>query len=499
MRKGGVGMLRAPPPRLLALERRIHAGNIGAMRASSCVGVQLRSCMRNSGQLPRMTAHACLLTPRRGVAYKTDAASFESEVIQSQQAICLVYHRPDSSSCNAYLAHAERLVNRLNKEVSGTGNETGGDGDTQASAPTQKAWLKLCTINADENRNLASAFSVERAKLPVTYFIMQGTIIDKVTGHVVESRLEGILRKFLDHYQQQLNVDLMRGGAPERQNPLPAAATADLLHGASTQYLQNRIMDALVGPEHIRLPEESEQIDGLRKTIQQAKKKAFDELQELRKELGMDVRRLSETELHTRYHRSSQYMAFAVLSALEALFLARVHASIGNIAAENIVFALNAMQRDLSPALADPTVRRLISLCEVLLVRGEVVLQQRRHQQQREEEQGQEAAGADAAASAYAARMLHWIDDVVDTRVVAEQFPSDEVEAMFALLKSNLLQSRRQASPAEEGEVKAKAKEETESARRVRQLKTCLLGVLQLYHADRKSQDARSRLSSLLY
>ncbi|PWU99847.1 hypothetical protein C4B63_8g198 [Trypanosoma cruzi] len=189
--------------------------------------------MRSSGQLVGMTTHGCLCTSRCGVAYKTDASSFESEVIQSQQAICLVYYRPDSSSCNAYLTHAERLVSRLNREISDTDKKDGCDGEKEKSVPAQKAWLKLCTINADENRNLASAFSVERAKLPVTYFIMQGTIIDKVTGHVVESRLEGILRKFLEHYKQQMNVELMGGGSPEHQHPLPAAATADLLHGAS--------------------------------------------------------------------------------------------------------------------------------------------------------------------------------------------------------------------------------------------------------------------------
>lgn len=439
------------------------------------------------GQLGGVGRASCVQS--RGVAYKTDAASFESEVIQSQQAICLVYHRPDSSSCNAYLAQTERLVDRLNRETSRSGSDGGG----QEDAPTQRAWLKLCTINADENRNLASAFSVERAKLPVTYFIMQGTIIDKVTSHVSESRLESILRKFLEHYQQQMNVDLMGGGATQRQSPLPAAATTDLLNGASTQYLQNRIMDALVGPERIRLPEESEKLDGLRKTIQQAKKKCFDELQELRKELGVHVRRLSEADMTSRYHRSSQYIAAAVLSALEALFLARVHAAIGNIAAENIVFALNAVQRDFEPVLGDPTVRRIVSLCEVLLVRGEVVLQQRGRQFCSD--------GDDDDGGAYLLRLLGWIDDLVDARVAPERFPSDDVEAMFALLRSNLLLSRKQRPQDGEGKAGTTASGETENihARRVRQVKTCLLGVLQLYHADPKSQDARSRLSSLLY
>ncbi|RNF05359.1 hypothetical protein TraAM80_04558 [Trypanosoma rangeli] len=129
MRKGGLCMLRASPSRVPALERRIHAGSIRFMRTSSCVGVQLRTCMGSGRQLSRITAHTCLCTSRRGVAYKMDATSFLSKVIQSQQAICLVYHRPDTSSCKAYLTHAERLVNRLNTEVSDTENRAGGGGD----------------------------------------------------------------------------------------------------------------------------------------------------------------------------------------------------------------------------------------------------------------------------------------------------------------------------------------------------------------------------------
>ncbi|ORC87540.1 uncharacterized protein TM35_000211460 [Trypanosoma theileri] len=432
-----------------------------------------------------MISNYFLCTSYRSMVYKTDAASFESEVIQSQQAICLVYYRPDSSSCNAYLTHAERLVNRLNEETNQTKNTNEDNNNNNSSnsneSSTRKLWLKLCTINADENRNLASAFSVERAKLPVTYFIMQGTIIDKVTGHIIESRLEGILRKFLEHYQKQMNVDLISGGgSSNQQNPLPAAATTDLLHGASTQYLQNRIMDSLVGPERIRLPEESEQLDGLRKTIQQAKKKAYDELQDLRRELGMDVRRLSEMDMTKRYYHSSQFTALAVLSALEALFLARVHATIGDIAAENVVFALNAIQRDFSPILGDPSVRRLISLCEVLLVRAEILLQERKLQ----------SLGENENVEKYFSRMQYWIDELVDARVVPERFPSEDVEEMFRLLKSNLAEVRGRSSQEEVV---------NESTNRVRQVKTCLLGVLQLYHNDPKSQEARSRLSSLLY
>ncbi|KAH8612592.1 hypothetical protein ERJ75_000876900 [Trypanosoma vivax] len=423
-----------------------------------------------------------LLAPSCQIAYKTNAASFESEVIQSQQAICLVYYRPDSSGCNAYLAHTERLVDKLNEETTGAVSDT-----KAADTPSQRAWLKLCTINADENRNLASAFSVERAKLPVTYFIMQGTIIDKVVGQVAEPRLEGILRKFLEHYQKQMNVDLI-AESPEKQNPLPAAATTDLLSGASTQYLQNRIMAALVGPECIRLPQESEKLDGLRKTIQQAKKKSICELQELRRELGVDVRRLSDEDMAARYFKSSQYIGAALLSGLEALFLARVHATIGNIAAENIVYALNAIQRDFEPALGDTNMRRLVSLCEVLLLRAKLLLQQK--QGSASSLSAVDTSEEVPCENVYLPKMLRWIDEVVDARIPPEQYPTSDVEEMFVLLKTSLTHARRRENKEDENNA---------HARRVQEVKTCLLGVLQLYHSDPKSQEARLRLTSLLY
>ncbi|SCU65941.1 uncharacterized protein TEOVI_000893600 [Trypanosoma equiperdum] len=463
-------MLSAPRRRHLVAGVRLSA--LGGACGSHCSGTysyRFIRCSISGSRCAQIMGRNPICVSSRSIAYKTDASSFEREVIQSQQAICLVYYRPDSSGCNAYLAHTERLVDRLNEQACGGKNGEG----TEASM--QRAWLKLCTINADENRNLASAFSVERAKLPITYFIMQGTIIDKVTGQVTETRLEGILRKFLDHYQQQLNVDLM-GGSPNKQNPLPAAAGADLLHGASTQYLQNQIMAALLGTECIRLPEESEKLDGLRKTIQQAKKKAFDELQELRRELGVDVRRLGEAEMMERYYKSSQYSATAVLSGLEALFLARVHATIGNISAENVLFAVKAIQRDFEPALGDNTVKRLISLCEALVLRAELHLERKL-----ESESGGEA---------HVAKLLRWIDELVDARLVPERYPSSEVEEMFNLLKLYIPQARR---------AQGSNKEECLSAKRVRQVKTCLLGVLQLFHDDPKSQEARLRLSSLLY
>nr|CCC91229.1 conserved hypothetical protein [Trypanosoma congolense IL3000] len=444
-------------------------GNLSQSVGCTRLGGMTRLCTSVNHRQPS------LWTPFRCVAYKTNASSFESEVIQSQQAICLVYYRPDSSSCNAYLAHAERLVDRLNEEACGVGRE-------EPETPTQRAWLKLCTINADENRNLASAFSVERAKLPVTYFIMQGTIVDKVTGHLVESRLESILRKFLEHYQQQLNVNLI-GPCSKQQNPLPAAASADLLHGASTQFLQNRIMAALVGPESIRLPQESEKLDGLRKTIQQAKKKTFEELQELRRELGVDVRRLEEVQMVEKYYKSSQYISAALLSVLEALFLARVHSTIGNISADNVVFALNAVQRDFEPALGDANVRRLISLSQALLLRGELLLEQQKNASQ---------VDSETEAESHVAKMLRWIDQLIDARVVPEQYPTEEVEEMFSLLKIYVAQTRQPQCVDKTGA-------EGLSAKRVQQMKTCLLGVLQLFHADAKSQEARLRLSSLLY
>lgn len=511
---------------------------------------------------------------------QVDSASFQATVIESEQAICLVYYI-DNGNCNSYLRTVERLVDKVNAQtmgipdsnataesatVSGVDVAVDGDGDAEGgegvgSSPSEGkstkkvTWLKFCAINADENRNLASAFAVQRAKLPITYFIMQSTIIDKISGHVTETKLEAILWKFLEHYQRELNVDLLARmnkesvNSPATTNPIPHATTTDLVGGTSTKFLQDKIMDALVGASMVRLPEESSQLDGLRKTIQQAKLKAHEELQSLYRELGMDIRKLSDADVHEYYYKSSQFIAVAVISSLEALYLARAYAFLGDIARSNVEWARRAVQNDFEPVLGHPTLRRVLALVDTNLVRGDLQLSAVLAARDVDRIRVQlTVMGADDASSTsaretaavmkghmellesqreYCARVLRCIDEDIDSRAAVEAFPSATADALFAMLKDNFRVSKppKRASSSdgekggrEEGGRPSEAGEATPTTpmevtemgsleqkrsllaeERVQQLKTTLTALLQLFASDAQSQAMRARLSSVLY
>lgn len=497
-----------------------------------------------------------------------------------------------NSNCSAYLKSAEKLVDAINAETTGldapaatpaapsTGltvdvdagpdaqhNSTASlsasalpssssHADPQQRASPQKVqWLKLCTINADENRNLASAFSVERAKLPITYFVMQGTIVDKVVGHVAEGRLQSILVKFLEHYQKEMNVDLLarhgKAGADGKgdgaSSPLPSAATADLLSGTSTTFLQDKMMNALVGADMIQLPEEAEQLDGIRRTLQEAKKKAHTELLELHKQLGMDIRRLTDAEMHAHYFNSSQFRALGVLSALEALYLARCYATLGDVPRTNVDWARQAVQSDFGAIQGDPALRRVMALVDVNVVRGELRMAATLAAQDANRLRGTlsamdagdlqrtahrtallEMERVIAGQSQYCLEMLRIIDEHVDSRTLdSNVFPSAVVDRLFELLKENQKMGRTRlptsssaaaaaaaagaSEQRQDGEEKAlvevldgkvldtTAKKVLTAQARVPQICTMVTSLVQLYASDPKAQAARSRLSSLMY
>lgn len=490
----------------------------------------------------------------------TNAANFDSEVLHSQQAICLVFYIPGNNSCTAYLDMAEELVDTLNAEAT-PATET----SKQPQSTPKTSWIKLCLINADQNRNLASAFSVERARLPCTYFIMQGTIIDKVTGSMAKARLQRILLKFLEHYQAELHVDLLsrrrqagaNGGTGEDgeggTSPLPTAAAIDLLGGTSTAYLQQQAMQALLGSNMIRLPEEAAHLDGLRKTLQQAKKKAYEELADLYRQLGIGVRRLSEAEMQAHYYQSPQLKAMAALCALETLFLARCFAVLGDVPRQNVEWAKRAAQTEYAAAQSDPAVRRVMALVEVNLVKGElraaaltasqdanrlssvlVVMEEGESQQQRQPSDalspsslagrpGHVAAMRSMAAlvqlqSAYCREMLSLIDDHVDSRAPeGGAFPAAVADQLFCLLKENMKLSKQRcsgassdASPSRDAdaemlnllegrEIDITPKQVRMAEARVQQLRAVITALLQMYASDPGSHPARARLSSLVY
>lgn len=404
-------------------------------------------------------------TTYRHVCSTVTAVNFDNEVLQSQQAICLVYYI-ENSNCNAYLRHAEKLIDELNSNTTVRQSKPKDEEDKNSSNTDSNgmrendhhACLKFCKINADENRNLASAFSVERAKLPITLFIMQGTIIDKVNGHIKENRLHNILCRFIEHYQKEMNVDLLVKRGKESavsegmSSPLPAASIADLRSGSSTKHIIQHLTSSLSGAEKIRLPEEAEKLDGLRKTIQETKRKAYGELVELRREIGLDVRNLSESEREVKYYRSPAYHAMAAISALEALYLARCYASIGDIARKNIIWAKREILSTYEYVVSSTSlVRELMALVEVNVVKGDLrvtaLAAQRLFDQFSADQKGRvvkitsdlEFSLPDFFTSYidYTHQLQKDIDQFIDTRDFEACFPSAFAEELFETLKKS--------------------------------------------------------------
>ncbi|EPY29266.1 hypothetical protein AGDE_10042 [Angomonas deanei] len=509
-------------------------------------------------------------TPFRQVHHEVSAANFNKEVLESQQAICFVYYI-DNGNCRTFLKSAEALVDKINEETSGTVPEVPADTaedseviiegvqqDGSPSAPGNDnkkkksiSWLKLCQINADENRNLSSAFSVERSKLPVTYFIMQGTIIDKISGHVSEKRLESILYKFLEHYQEELNVDLLSKRNKENesdpnQSPLPSATRMDLTKGASTSFLLEKVYAALIGTEHISLPEEAEQMDGLRKTIQQTKQKAHEELQALYRELGLDVRKWSETELMTRYYNNSVFISMGLITALEGVFLARSYASLGDVARQNVLWARNDVTKNFEHALGDKRIKTALSVLDANLVKGELRMAAITAAQDAnrlcgalsamESDNTSEAQHMAAlremndfieSQKQHILELMNLINESVDTRATTVEYPTQSVEILFTKLKDTMKLRRQLQSECEKSgkgalsqtqagdnattstslvepekelnTIDVKPKQLYLVKQREEHIKTILTCVIQLHAADPKSQSTRSRLSSLLY
>ncbi|CCW70141.1 unnamed protein product [Phytomonas sp. Hart1] len=518
-RKSKIGSLRAIRTVFFSQLQHPPVGGFAWPRASSCLqGFPL--------------SHAA-----RFLQYETSAANFDTQVLQSEQAICLVYYIRNTS-CSTFLRHAEELVAALNAETS-TKDEKPEPSNPHdpLSAPSTKPpseWLKLCTINADENRNLASAFSVERAKLPVSYFIMHGTIIDKVVGPIAPARLHAILGKFLVHYQSEMNVDLLARGSRAslasggRAPPFPAAASADLLDSAATTFLNDQNFAALVGAGRIALPDDAPLLDGLRKTLQQTKKKAHRELLELHRELGMDIRRLSELEHHARYFQSAPFLAMALSAALEGLFLARCYADLGDIAKSNVVWAQQAIQKEFEPVLGEAKMRRILVLINANLVKGEIRLALATHASSppgssscsdlRESVEGephnnndpegrltnppQEEKAIWEANAADLRELLAVIDHHVDSRTVGEGFPDDVVETLLTKLKDDVKWSKVSgSSPSSSSSSLELLKSLTRrlATERVEHTKTVLTCIINLFASDPKGPTARSRLSSILY
>lgn len=429
-----------------------------------------RSMIRRVAFRSRSSVALPFAMARRFIITKADAKTFEPEVLQAQQAVCVVFHIPQNSACQQFLSTCDALSEQLNVEAGSN-------------------WLKVVAIDGDKNRNLASALSVERAKLPTSFFVMHATIVDKVIGNISDSRLETILRKFSEHYHTQLGIDLRGGAATE--NPMSAAATADLTSGASTTFLQTKIYASLVGADMIQLPQEAPQLEGIKKLLQQTKQKSFDELQHLHHSIGMDVKRLSDEEMEEKYFKNEVFKNAAMLSALEALFLARAFGFLGQVEQKRVLHALSALKREFPQALSDAKIKRVVSLVEVNIIRGKLreklpKLHSHLASFSTPSEQESESCKQLQEDLAFAEQAARWLEFVDSRKIFADggsDFPKELVDEMFSTFKANVV----------------RAKKSEHAADRSTDTRILLQAVIQMFPKDPQSSAARSRLSTMMF
>lgn len=421
-------------------------------------------------------------TATTDAATPVTAASFDSEVLQSQLAILLVFHI-QNPACMTYLDACGRLVGERNAEANTT-------------------WLKLSTCNADRNPNLAAAFSVERAKLPITLFVFAGTIVDKVSGYMAEDRLSSILQKFKGYYEEQTNVVL---GGPGSDAALAAAKQATLSGTATTEALQAQLWRALVGRDQIEflppMPTTTSTTTGICDDPRRAEVERVErllgiaiaqsdrEVAVLRTKLGADQRRLSEEELSKGLYSTPAFVSNAVLAGLRVLFVARANAAAGNANAAAVRAALDGFAANFPPAAANaPEVRRVVALAELNLLR--VAFTHTNAGTSKADDMARESEPTTAVSNtdlheAFGRWMSELDSPSSKASGEANRFPQSLFEEALAKLKATQLEARRSKDP--------------NTAARLNATKTFLVRGIQLFPDGAEVRAIRSRLASLLY
>ncbi len=451
-----------------------------------------------SGSLLRLTplpsVSATLLSLRWAVTEVT-AANFDHEVMQSASAVCLVYTIEDSK-CASHMQLLEQSADEITSSLTIRAKSRKPTGSESPHAQ----WLKVCQIDGDKNRNLAAAFSVERSKLPSTFFIFHGTIVDRVSGLLSKDRIDSIFSKFLEYYAENSGVDYSKKEGAS--GAMCAPAKRNLSDVASTKHKIGHLITALLGPDRIRLPEEVTQVDGLRRDLQQTKKEAFVELYQLHQKHGLDVRKASDAELERLLFGTEQFYAAAVLSGLEALVLARCYAlpaGKSNVLRQAVSDAKAAVERDfLKRQLKDDVVRQAVALTDVCLVLGDATRQMTVVSAEitpdacvsAEETAASSEAGTlpplgNDPASTYAFLLaVKKICEALDHRLATPPpFPAAQADLMLAILKKLHVSARRNV----------------DDGAKFAMIKSLMMALLQLYPRDTASLAMRSRVSAILF
>eukprot|EP00759_Apiculatamorpha_spiralis_P057350 PhF_6_TR8614/c0_g1_i2/m.13433 len=215
------------------------------------------------------------------------AATFDQHVLGSDLAVMLVYHSRDSATSQDYLNLADSVS------------------DTMNEPQPKPRWLKYCTIDADQQPALAAAFDVQRTRLPVTYFVYGGTIIDRLTGSPTKEKLRECLHKFRVHYTN-IKHGKLDGELQSETEVIVAAPRANLTSDSTVEemvtYLYNLPMK-----ESTRW----------REIHHQALTKAISEYSTLKKKLRLDTRQVSHEEIVETLYSQTVVQQLAILLCLE--------------------------------------------------------------------------------------------------------------------------------------------------------------------------------------
>ena len=427
------------------------------------------------------------------------AGNFDTEVLQSQSALCVVFH-VNSRACKAHIAELEQLADHTNEG-------------------SNYHWLKVVSVDSDRNSNLASAFSVQRRKVPMTFFVCNGTMIDKVSGKDLPTeRLGLIVTRFKDYYQKSRGVEL------EAHGPFQAAKTEALTEGATTDSMESKLLEMVLGSARV----DPEKPDG-RKTLAEearpllvrAKKQAAGELDELRLSVGVDVKRLDEAKLNKVFYSTSQFLAAAHLAGLEMLVTAREAAGLhhqaleGDAAEEDVLKAIArvdaayaTLKKSHAQAAAHGSVRRVVAAAELAVSRVEATLVKARFAAAATAEKAAAKTAAPAAGpspliTVYdAARHVIIACDAIDIRNPPAAMPLDRVEPLLGDVRALMSAARvtRTQEKAAAGADAPPAAVTTQDVQRALKLtKKALFASLASYGDDPVADKLRARAASLLY
>ena len=421
------------------------------------------------------------------------ASSFEQVVMQSQLAMCLTYH-VDNTRCRTFLPRIEETVNEMNIRC-------------------RHRWLSLMLVDADRNPSLAGAFSVERVKLPITYFVFSGTIIDQVNGAVPKERLQAILARFMEYYQEQKGVDLIDHGFAQ------SAKAEAITEALSTQELEGKLEWTLLSKER-----DWSNHAAVKDLVTKATAAADKDLRELQDAVGMNVKRIDPADLFGCYYSKPAYIA----SARVAFFGALAAVVDPGVAADDAAALLRKSLADYKHGMARPAVRFAACVAQLRLAERTAAQLLGAAAAQTRDDASNNGSGADAAAAeescaAALADVAKWVRAVDAPGGLDGLFPQDTVNEMLASYRQLGLAVRRAGKPAGGGAAAAAAAaaavdssatsaappatpNAAASAAAVAHAKAtqavvgdCIRATLQLFPEDAKCNVARSRFSAMMH